>query len=480
MSPSDSAVAPTAFPEGGRRVVFYLFFDAEGVVDDYVPYKLEHLRPHAEHIVVVVNGSVTPEGRAKLEAVADDVFERENEGFDAWAYKDALARFGRERLADYDELILMNHTFYGPIGSFDPLFARMNASELDFWGVTDHGPTPSQFLAGKTYPAHIQSHWIAVRRRLFLSEPWRAYWDGLPPIRSYQDSVSRHEARFTEHFERNGFRYEVAYPHKDFGNLHPALISAYDLIEAGCPVLKRRVFFHDPLYLDKEVIIGRWITEAAGRAGYPLELLWANAARTALPKVLNTNASMLEILPEAVDRYDEAKPQRIAAVAHIFYDDMTDELLDRFAFLPSAYDLFITTTDEVKAQTIREALDRRAAAGLDAACVRREVRVLPSNRGRDISAFYIGCRDVLTSGDYDLVVKIHSKKTAQMAHNAGSFFKRQQLDNILNSPGYAANVIGLFQREPGLGAVFAPMIHIGYPTLGAAWFLNRAPAAELA
>ena len=467
---------PTTLGTGGRRVVFYLFFDPQGVVDDYIPYKLERLRAHAEHIFVIVNGTVTPAGRARLEAVADTVWQRENVGFDVWGYKEALERFGGERLAEYDELILMNYTFYGPVGSFDGLFERMNAQAVDFWGVTDHGPTPSPFTPGETLPAHLQSHWIAVRRRMFVSPEWQAYWAQMPAIRSYQDSVTYHEARFTQHFAGCGFACEIAYPHQDYGNLHPAFISAYDLIEQGCPVLKRRIFFHDPLYLDREVIIGRWIAEAAARRGYPVELIWSNAARTAPPKVLNTNASMLEILPEAVDRYDGTAPPRLAAIVHIFYEDMTDELLDRLELLPAPYDLYVTTTDEEKAVAIRATLDARTDLRRRAS----EVRVLPSNRGRDISAFYVGCRDVLQSDAYDLVVKIHSKKTAQMTHNAGSFFKRQQLDNLLHSEGYAANLIGLFQREPRLGAVFAPTIHIGYPTLGAAWFANREGAEELA
>jgi len=73
-----------------RRIVFYLFFDPQGVVDDYVTYKLQALREHAAHIFVVSNSTLTPEGRDKLESVADTVWERKNVGFDVWAYKEAM------------------------------------------------------------------------------------------------------------------------------------------------------------------------------------------------------------------------------------------------------------------------------------------------------------------------------------------------------------------------------------------------------
>lgn len=464
------------FPPGGRRVVFYLFFDPRGVVDEYVLYKLERLRPYAEHVVVVVNGTVNDEGLASLEAVANSVVQRENTGFDVWGYKAALEQFGWEKLAGFDELILMNYTWYGPVGSFGPLFAEMNVAEVDFWGMTEHAAvTPHPYTLRGTMPAHVQSHWIAVRRRMFVSDEWSRYWSDMPMINSYAESIMQHESKFTSHFVELGFVKGVAYPLGDYDSDHPAFDDAQQLLADGCPVLKRRPFFHDPLYLDRHAIIGRRLIDAAGEAGYPIRLILANQARTTPPRVLNTTASLLEILPEQENSYDRSSPLRIAAIVHVFYEDMTDELLDHLVSLPSSFDLYITTTDEAKAAVIAATLESRRPQLVGKA----EVRILPSNRGRDLSAFFIGSRDVLRSGDYDLVVKIHSKRTVQQSSAVGLFFKSQQLENLLHSPGYVANLIGLFQREPTLGAVFPPMVHIGFPTLGSAWFDNRIPSAEL-
>ena len=101
------------------------------------------------------------------------------------------------------------------------------------------------------------------------------------------------------------------------------------------------------------------------------------------------------------------------------------------------------------------------------------MRVLPSNDGRDQSAFLIGCREILLGDSYDLMVKLHSKKTPQDGFNVGRHFKRQQFSNLLATPGYVANLLALFQKEPGLGLVYPPMIHIGYPTMGRGWWSNK-------
>lgn len=469
--------APAAFRTGGRRVIFYLYFEPQGIVGDYVPYKLARLRPFAETIVVISNGPLTDDGRTSLESVADHVWTRENIGFDVWGYKEALERFGEDRLAEYDELILMNYTWYGPVRPFEPVFERMESREIDFWGITEHGGAPHNPFDVKLppLPPHIQSHWIAVRPRLFLSDAWREYWRDMPMIKSYIDSVMSHESRFTAHFESLGFPHQVAFPPEDYPTVHPAFDSALKLIEDGCPVLKRRPFFHDPLYLDSNAVVGRWLMDAAAEGGYPVDMILSDVVRSAEPRVLNTNASLLEIMPDTDISYDSSAPLRLAAVVHIFYEEMTDELLTGVSYLPEPYDLFITTTSPEKALFIDEVIARRA----DPRMKHVEVRVLPSNRGRDLSAFFVACRDVLTSGAYDLIFKVHSKKTVQRDSHIGDFFKRQQLDNILHSPGYVANLVALFQQHDGLGLVFPPTIHIGFPTLGGAWFANKEPTAAL-
>jgi len=459
----------SSFPPDGRRVVFYLIYDERGEIDDYIPYKLEHLRPFADYIVAIVNGALTDRGTAALAPVVDEIWERDNVGFDVGGYAMALERFGDERLAEFDELILMNYTWFGPVRPFDDLFTRMNEKKVGFWGITDHGPTDPHPVTFKgVMPSHLQSHWLAIRRSMFTSEAWKRYWQQMPDITTYEESILEHEARFTEFFEQAGNSYDVAFPYQHYSpSMHPAFESAIDLIEDGCPVLKRRPFFHDPLYLDREAIIGRWLVQTATQTGYPERLIWQSVSKVAPARVLYTNASMMEILPEQQVGYSLEAAMRIVAIAHIYYVDMAAELLDRIALLPSTYDLVITTDTKEKAEEIRNLVRSRNDPHLAAS----DVRVVESNRGRDQSAFYVTCRDVLVSGNYDLVVKIHSKRSLQDG-GRGTFFKRQQLENLLHSKGYAANVVGLFQREPGLGAVFPPMIHIGYPTMGNAWFTN--------
>ena len=193
------------FPDGGRRLLVYVVYDPRGDVEEYIPYALAQLREHCDRIVVVVNGNLTAVGRGRLEPVADDILVRENRGFDIWGYKHGLDSVG-DAIAEYDEVVLANDTWFGPVQPFEPVFERMDQRPLHFWGMTDHVRVePHPFTNTGYLPYHLQSYWVAVRRDMFLSEEWRDYWRDLPEMNSYSDAVVKHEGVFTEHFTDRGF-----------------------------------------------------------------------------------------------------------------------------------------------------------------------------------------------------------------------------------------------------------------------------------
>lgn len=461
-----------------KRIAFYLFWEKNGGVDRYVSYCLEKLREHVEHIVVVSNGPLATEGRAALELVADEVWERENVGFDVWGYKEGLERFGFDRLAEYDELILLNYTFFGPMYPFSEMFDRAQTWDVDFWGITEHGEVrPHPFAAKGVLQRHIQSHWIAVRQRMLASPAFREYWADMPLITSYEQSVDEHEGRFTQYFEERGFSSEVLFRGERYTSLNPILDEVVQLTADRCPILKRRTFFHNPLYFSDYAIIGRDVIEILERTSdYPLELVWENVARTTEPRVAATNFSLNRIYSDALEmdaeRFERTKRMRALVAIHCYYEDMIEELMDYADRLPCERHVVITTDTERKRSAIKTVLAERGEESY-------EVRLTASNAGRDVSAFLLGCADLLRDDSFDIVVKLHSKRSPQDGPVAGEWFKRHLIGNLLHSENYAANIVDLFAERPEVGMVIPPVVHIGFPTLGKAWYHNKERAAEL-
>lgn len=458
-----------------KRAGIFLFYDPEGKVDDYILGCLGSLQQHMDYLLVVSNSPLDETNRKRLESVSSEVMERKNVGYDVGAYRDGLRHLGWDHMGDYDELVLFNYTFFAPIHPWAGLFERTDKWDTDFWGITEHDEVrPHPFLPKLVMPRHIQSHWIAVRASLSTTKDWRTYWEDMPPIESYNDSIQWHESRFTGYFNALGYRHEVAYNVDDYPSANPVFDNANLLLQDGCPILKRRNLFHNPLHLDRFAIIGADMLEQARLAGYDTDLILSNLARTSKPRDLVTNAGLTWVVPQnaSEETYAAAATQKVLAVAHIFYADMAEEILQRLSVLPKGYYLVATTSNEENQAQISAVMERYGVEG--------EVRVVASNRGRDIGAFLVDCNDVLSSDKWDIVVKIHSKKSVQDDYNAAQLFKTHLYDNLLNSRAHVANILAEFAAHPALGMVLAPLPHMGYPTMGHAWFTNREPAQVVA
>lgn len=292
------------------RAAIYLFHDPQGRVDSYVLTALASLRPFVQQILLVSNGPLQPSSRQALAAVTDDVLERENTGLDVGGYQAGLAHLGWEHIATLDELLLLNHTFFAPVRPWEPVFEAATARpEASFWGLTEHNEQrPHPFLAQASMPRHLQSHFLAIRASLLRDPAFREYWETMPPIHSYHDSIAHHESRFTPHFNALGHGSFAVFPLSKFHSLNPSLEEAMALLEAGCPALKRRIFFHDPLYLDTRGIRGAELLRAAATPELTEDDMLAGLVRTSDPRALLATAGLTELVRTPVLLADSSEP----------------------------------------------------------------------------------------------------------------------------------------------------------------------------
>lgn len=467
MIRKERRAAVTALPDSPSRLIVYAAFDKDGQIDDFVVHSLEGLRPHAAFILVVVNGEPTQASRASLETVADEVLVRENKGFDIGAQRAALRHLG-DKILDYDEIVLTNDTWYGPIRPWGPVFARMDRLICDFWGLTDHAPSSANpFTRRGKAPYHLQSYWIAVRRPMFESPAWERYWATLPALETYVDAVVEHELRFTRHFTSAGWIARTAFPIELFDTENPSLFETESLLDQGCPALKRRPLFHWPPLLDAFGSVGAWTLASAAAGGYPVELILRNLARTVPPKAMNVDVGLLSVLPadsstaehQAID-----EPTRILVVIHSDGSPI-DEALKQTEAITGGYDLVVTTTDAEAERSLASGLARhRPPERLT------EVRVVPEGASA-ASALLIGCRDLLRADEQDIIVRLRA--VAPEGDAADRHLVDQSYGNLLGDEEYFAAVLALFRAEGSLGIVYPPMLHIGHATLGRSWSADK-------
>lgn len=234
-----------------NRCILFLYYDKDGSVDRYVTGLLDALKKVSSYLLVVVNGYITQEAESELKRFSDSVHVRVNTGFDLGGYREGLFWIGFERLGQYDELVLMNYTFFAPLFSLEEMFREMNTRDVDFWGITKHHDVPSDTTGGRIryghIPEHLNSHFLALRRDFFLSCSYMDFIINMTNPISYEASINDYEAIFTKHFEDLGYKWDVYTDTNEFEGVvyAPFMFEGAELIKKRCPIIKRRVFFGD-------------------------------------------------------------------------------------------------------------------------------------------------------------------------------------------------------------------------------------------
>lgn len=285
-----------------QRCAIFLFFDKDGIVDKYIENMLADLQKNVDYLLVVCNGFVDFQGLKRLKNVSNEVLCRANLGFDVGGYREGLFYLGWKELEKYDEIVLMNYTFFGPLYPFKEMFDTMSERDVDFWGLTKFHKVDGDPFHAISYgyiPEHLQSHFLVLRREFFMSYQYRDFIMNMKNPNSYTESICSYEAIFTKYFSDLGFQWAVYTDSTEYEgySFYPVMFYAKDVIEEKrCPIIKRRSFFTD--YTD-------FLLNTCGEASveayeyirqnnlYDTDLIWENILRlenmTAVHRSLHLN-----------------------------------------------------------------------------------------------------------------------------------------------------------------------------------------------
>ncbi len=313
---------------------------------------------------------------------------------------------------------------------------------------------------------------------LLADSAFQTFWTSLKPSEDPWRDIEDGVIGLAKVLEQGGHR--VSYPMDDalLGSSEPRYFEPAKLVQGGSPCLPVSVMLLDPLLHDLSAVDLRgaldWMRDNAPE-------VYAAAIRFATRHVklrdFCTVADQYEVLPTqaANPGKDEWSFGPVAVFIHAYYAEMMPEFWELISRLPNQAHLFITTATEDNAEAIRAFLadhDWPEGAG--------EVRVVEQNRGRDMSSLFITWKDVALSGQYEVALRLHSKRTPQVALQVGESFKAHLFDNLMETEGYVRNVLDMMEREPDIGLVVPPVIHVGFGTLGHAWYNNKSTLADLA
>ncbi len=438
------------------RLGIFNCYDPDGIIDDYIPFLLNDFKENISRLIIVVNGRLTPEGREKLELITPDVFVRENSGFDFGAWRYILIEYlGWNALLDYDELVLLNDSCFGPLYPFSQVFAAMT-EKTDFWGLIKHGEiktaNPFNICPYGYLPEHLQSSFLVISKRMLHSREFYDYWDRLPLAQSYEEAVAKNECVFTKHFADLGFSYSAFIDTADMDGISPtahAFFSPGQLLLRGMPVLKAKAFAQSlddllNVHMGDDLVLG--MAYLRQHTTYDERLIWQHILRRYNIADIHDTMHLDYVLSDRVAETTPHQAGKTLVLLHLYYLDLLDEEKKYLAAIPTYMDVLVTTMSDKQKTAIEAAYGELLGPRLRV--------IVMQNRGREAASLLVAAKPYFSG--YDYICFCQDKKSSQVPFGTGASFSRLGWENMLASRAYIENIMCTFEREPQLGLLVPP------------------------
>jgi hypothetical protein len=259
-------------------------------------------------------------------------------------------------------------------------------------------------------------------------------------IRTYEDAVSKHEARFTPHFAKRGFVWEAYVDTRDLNDVmfYPLFNVPVELIEnRRCPIFKRKSFFATPdMYLGENGNdVARGLYEyllASGR--YDAELLVPHLLRTSTQHELRSALNLFRVMAPAAPETEWPAIQ-----AALVVDGRADRALpDRLARARAVSEHVTVFVSGGEHPGFRSLADAASAAD---------------------GAYAV-------AGDFDVVGVLSALGEESYPGTVAMATAAHGYDAVAADPGTVQSILGWFESDPFLGiAMPSPTVHSS--TLGA-------------
>lgn len=418
-----------------KRLCIYETYDKQNIVDNYIGVMLKELKDCMNFLVVVCNETHVDRGIEILKQYADMIFFRENIGFDAGAFKDVLCNLlGWEKVLAFDELFLVNDSFFGPFVEMKDILIEMEGRNLDFWGLIDHAEAINSNL--EYIPAHIQSFFLCIDSVMLHDIAFKEYWNQMPYYKKIDDVVKNHEMVFTQYFVKMGYSYGVyAYTACNNSsniknNFIQYMVLSNELIrKRKFPFLKKQQIAYNTLNQQTQENLRQAFDYIDKNTNYDIDLIWENIIRTLDMKSLQHSLSLRLIVSDMPVR--RVYNKRIIVIIFASYLNAYEYIMNYIDKLLKLYEVIVYTKN-------KEVFD----------CYRnKKVRVKEGKfRIENFCKIY---QYICILHDEDMSSQLNPSYIAK------SYFYGVW-DNLIKDEHYVNNIVSEFENNKRLGFLYPP------------------------
>lgn len=468
-----------------KRIAMYVIYDKDGILDGFRKYYLQELNKVVDYTLAVVCGTLTPESRDELEKLTDEIWVRENKGLLAGAWVDGIAHIGWDTLSEYDELFMLNDSFFGPFYPLEDMMNAMEKSDADFYGsmCNFEDKNITSFFGHSLKHGHITGsipYFYIIKSRLLHSSEFKEYWKELPEIHQDGDTYFYAELNFYDYVVDAGFKVDSYQTDNLKGYFFDNLSHNMNKLirDEKIPFARVRPFGSDMMY--QALSMGyakdprKTFEYIDKHTDYDVNLMWDYLLRTKNLTDIYYQMQLEYVVPKNVVEKPFNYKKKCAVILHIYYEDQIERLADYCLNFTDNTDFYITTTDDEKNETIKTEFGKRKL---------NFVTQVRPNVGVAMSTLWVTYADVVTGGKYEYICYFHDKKSPYAGYNMhGDSFAVRCYDNLFGTKEVVKNIINLFEENKRLGVMGVPVVYHGqyFGVHISAWRINYKNTVKLA
>ena len=418
-----------------KRLLLYHHYNKYNNISEYVLYCLHEMRPYFNYVLFTSNSYLSKKDKDFLrKKYCDEILIRKNKGFDFGAWKDAINFLGFKEIKNYDSLVLMNDTCFGPLFDIGKVFKIMEEKNVDFWGITNHRKTINDMPGTDgPIPEHIQSYFLCFNKEVISSKIFKKFWLTVDEnLMDVNKVIQNYETKLTELLIKEGFTYDVWIETSNYNVKHPNVLNCHTdiLLKNGLPFVKIKSFLRDFENPKKLLHIIK------SKYKYPVHLIENHISQISPPN------NSLYFKNSFIDRADNTiasiSCNKAAICLHITSIKDFKKYIDLIKNTKSEYDLFISTDNFKKIKKIKNILIEN---NLYDKMIKKDILIIQKSSLYPLIYF-----SEFIKNEYDIVGYFHIKKYFCM-------YRRIWLYRIIKKILSIDNIIQVFNNNKNVGII---------------------------
>ena len=434
-----------------NRLGLFLFSDSENTVDDYIYYLLDDLTQNTSQLCVIVNDN---QCKKFFKRYTDDIIVNSKFDTNIEIWKDVLINhFTFDELEKFDEIVLFDNSFFGPIYPFEEIFTEMDDVKLDFWTILN-GDNNEKSYSCSSHSCNFQ--FIVFRNSLIKTADFKKYWMN---INEFDVKNLNYETVFIDYFTNLGYNWNNylninnKFSENETNNF---VFNIYDLVvQSKLPLINIKPFtLSKKMHLDYNLGLDLSLTMnyLNQDTDYDVSLIYNYLLRVIDANVLVNSLNLRKIIPKDNINKNYKSAKKIVVICHIYFTDLLDYTFNYLKNIPDYIDVVITTDSKDKQDYIEK--------NLSYSLKNKSQVILVNPRGRDMAGLFVGCKNIINK--YDYFCFMHDKKSAGNDHiTVESSFRDNIWENMLASEDYINSIVKDFDENYNLGLIVPPSIYHG-------------------